>query len=365
MSTPVQFDDDWYLAHNLDVAEAGVDAYGHFQAFGMSEGRTAETYNESYYLSRYADVSEAVVRGDFGAGWEHYIAFGYGEGRDGSGPVYMNGADSADSFSGAAYGTYGVLVKGGFGADSLTGSGAADVLYGNQNTDLIVGAVGNDTLYGGQNDGPAGTDGVLRYGVDTLSGGAGDDLIYGNHGADLLFGGAGDDTLYGGQDADTLSGGDGSDTLYGNLGDDVIYGNGGDDSIDLGFYSDYLAADTVVDIVYGGDGSDTITGGRGSLVYGEDGGDRVELSMYGGGEATLYGGGGADTLSSNSRLFTIHWNDFDPDEGDRIDAPDGIVDIGGVSFDSAAGSLTLVSAASRNSVTVYLNRSDFSEDWLI
>jgi len=358
MTTPDQFDSAWYLAHNLDVAAAGEDAYQHFLAFGLAEGRTTATFNEASYLERYPDVAQAVAQGVFATGWEHFLAFGSGEGRSGAGPVYMNGGDSGDSLTGAGFAD-GVRIKGGYGADSLTGSDAADILYGNRNADLLAGQSGDDTLYGGQNDGPAGDDGVWRSGVDTLSGGGGNDLIYGNHGADSILGGAGNDTIYGGQDADTLSGGDGND---------LVYGNRGDDSINLGNRSDYVAPNVALDIAYGGDGSDTITGGRGSLAYGDDGADFFGLGAIGGGEATLFGGSGADTLSSGGRVFDIYWNDFDPDEGDRI-MVSHIGTVGGtldlLSFDPATGALSFGSTGARVGVTVYLNRSDFSLDWLI
>ncbi len=357
MSTPDQFDSDWYLAHNLDVAAAGVDAYEHFLTFGIAEGRTTATFNEASYLERYPDVTQAVSQGVFATGWEHYIAFGSGEGRSGAGPVYMNGGDSGDSLTGAGFAD-GVRIKGGYGADTLTGSDAADVLYGNRNADLLAGQAGNDTLYGGQNDGPAGDDGVWRSGVDTLSGGGGNDLIYGNHGADSILGGAGNDTIYGGQDADTLSG---------QAGDDVIYGNRGDDLIHLGPGAGAYYLSTPLEIGYGGDGSDTITAGSGSLVYGDAGDDYLSLSSFDGGQSTLFGGSGADTLYSYSRTFAIYWDDFDPDEGDRIQASH-LGDVGTtllVTFEPTTGWLNLFAGGVRSGVNVHLNRSDFSEDWLI
>lgn len=356
MSDPDQFDAQWYLAHNLDVAAAGADPYEHFLAFGLSEHRTTQSYNETSYLDRYSDVADAVAGGQFASGWAHYLAFGYDEGRDGSGPVYVNGAADADALSAVGF-AYGGTVKGWDGADSLTGGDVGDLLYGNRNADLIRGDGGNDTLFGGQNDGPAGEDGVWRAGVDTLSGGSGDDVIYGNHGADLLSGGPGADTLYGGQDADTLSGGDGDDALFGNRGDDLLSGGGGDDLIDLGGRPGQASVpsanlDMGQDTVYGGDGDDTIDGASGGFVYGG------AIGCF------VYGGAGADILRPVIPGSAVHWEDFDPDEGDRI----SLLHIGTaatVVFDADEGSVTFANLAAHASVTVHIGRSDFSEDWLV
>lgn len=347
MATPAQFDGDWYLEHNIDVAQAGIDPYVHFLAFGLSEDRTTQSFNEASYLERYPDVADAVASGGFTSGWAHYLAFGYDEGRDGTGPIYVNGAAGHDALS-TVGAPLGGTVKGWDGSDSLTGGGADDLLYGNRNTDLILGDDGSDTLFGGQNDGPAGDDGVWRSGVDTLSGGAGDDLLYGNHGTDLLAGGQGRDTVYGGQDADTLSGGDGNDWLFGNRGDDLIYGGAGDDLVGIGGRPGQAsipsANDTVgQDTVHGGDGNDTIDGASGTIVH---------------------GGLGADILRPVIPGQALRWEDFDPDEGDRIDRL-YIGTAATVSFDADTGTVTFTSLAQHASVSVYIGRSEFSEDWLL
>lgn len=343
MAAPSQFDETWYLDSNLDVAAAGVDPYEHFLQFGLSEGRTTASYNEASYLGRYADVAEAVADGHFASGWAHFVTFGDAEGRDGSGPVYKNGADTADALTAAGY-PDGATLKGEDGADSLTGGTVGDLLYGNRNADLLIGGAGDDTLFGGQNDGPAGSDGVWREGVDTLSGGAGNDLVYGNHGADLLSGGDGADTLYGGQDADTLSGGAGDDTLFGNRGSDLLYGGNGDDLIDM------RATDAGADSVYGGDGNDTIVGGN--------------ETVFGGAGSTVYGGDGVDILQPVLGGTAVHWEDFDPDEGDRISTV-YIGQAATVIFNEDEGTVNFSNLARHTSVTVYIGRSDFSEDWLV
>lgn len=325
MSTPSQFDPEWYLAHNLDVANAGIDAYEHFYTSGLSEGRSAFSFTESYYLAAFPDVAEAVAFGSFANGWDHYVAVGYSEGRSIHGRMYAQGADGDDHLSIAEASVYtDGLMRGYEGGDSLTGGDGTDVIYGNQGLDLLSGDWGNDTIYGGQNDGPADDEGVLREGADSIHGGGNDDLIYGNHGGDLLSGGLGNDTIYGGQDNDTIYGSaEQSSTSSFDL--DVLYGNKGDDLIAFGDSSSSWRA-----TVIGGEGADTVTLHR------------------------AYNG------SSE-----IDWVDFNPDEGDRIDTGGLTVPTSSLSFSD--GILTY-SATGRSYYiigSIDLHRTDFSNDWLI
>jgi large repetitive protein len=75
------------------------------------------------------------------------------------------------------------LQAGGAGADTLVGTGAADLMSGSDGSDSLSGLAGNDRLLGGA-------------GADTLDGGAG---------RDVLIGGAGDDRLIGGTGADVFA----------------------------------------------------------------------------------------------------------------------------------------------------------------
>ncbi len=105
-----------------------------------------------------------------------------------------------------------VLVLGGSGNDTLTGTTFADVLDGNN---LNVNNADNDILTGGDGD-----DQLLgRAGNDTLNGGNNNDTITGGAGTDSIDGGAGNDTIVytsgaeltagetvdGGADTDTIS----------------------------------------------------------------------------------------------------------------------------------------------------------------
>jgi Ca2+-binding RTX toxin-like protein len=92
-----------------------------------------------------------------------------------------------------------VIMHGGWGNDTLTGSPFDDTLHGGHGNDTMNGGGGNDSLFGGEDD-------------DTLNGDAGDDLLNGSRGDDTLNGGDDDDSLLGGQGDDTLDGGADTDT---------------------------------------------------------------------------------------------------------------------------------------------------------
>ncbi|MEU5689641.1 calcium-binding protein [Streptomyces venezuelae] len=74
---------------------------------------------------------------------------------------------------------------GGPGNDSLTGTGEANNLHGEDGNDVLHGQAGADVLYGGK-------------GNDKLYGEAGNDTLWGNSGDDILWGGTGTDKLSGG-----------------------------------------------------------------------------------------------------------------------------------------------------------------------
>lgn len=87
-----------------------------------------------------------------------------------------------------------VVVFGGAGIDTITGSPYADTLAGADGEDTLSGGAGNDTISGGRH-------------MDTINGNDGNDTLYGNTGNDFLYGNAGDDTLFGGYGKDELRGG--------------------------------------------------------------------------------------------------------------------------------------------------------------
>ncbi|HEY0027074.1 MAG TPA: M10 family metallopeptidase C-terminal domain-containing protein [Allosphingosinicella sp.] len=136
-----------------------------------------------------------------------------------------------------------VLILGGSGNDTLTGTAGADMIDGN-NSPSAPNAADTDTLNGGAGD-------------DQLFGRGGTDTLNGGDGVDMLDGGEGNDMLNGGEGIDTLLGGNGNDTLAGDAGDDVMTGGAGDDTYIVADVGDSL---TELD----GEGTDTVKTALGS-----------------------------------------------------------------------------------------------------
>lgn len=117
------------------------------------------------------------------------------------------------------------------GIENLIGSGAGDVLTGDDAVNILIGHGGGDTLTGGE-------------GGDTLRGGKGFDTLIGNRGADTLDGGLGNDKMFGGL---------GQDTFLFSAGSDKIDGGGHYDVAEFG------GAKADFDVVNEGDGAWTVT----------------------------------------------------------------------------------------------------------
>lgn len=72
-----EFDADFYLAANKDVADAGADPFAHFMMFGAREGRDPRPdFSVRRYLDLHVDVREAGVNA-----FVHWIGAGRAEGR--------------------------------------------------------------------------------------------------------------------------------------------------------------------------------------------------------------------------------------------------------------------------------------------
>ena len=82
------FSQNWYLYKYPDVANSVYkdDSYIHYVKYGKSEGRLPippipKEYNEGEYLELNPDVAQAVARGEYTSGIEHYLMFGFNEDR--------------------------------------------------------------------------------------------------------------------------------------------------------------------------------------------------------------------------------------------------------------------------------------------
>ena len=85
------FDEAWYLTTYEDVADAVsqkkiASARDHYLQYGYFEGRvpTAKGFDAAYYAKQHADVVKALKGSDPKQLLRHFIDFGYAEGRQGS-----------------------------------------------------------------------------------------------------------------------------------------------------------------------------------------------------------------------------------------------------------------------------------------
>ncbi|NRR32214.1 hypothetical protein HSX11_18730 [Oxalobacteraceae bacterium] len=259
------------------------------------------------------DVNDVLLEGD-----------GPNSGHD---TVHFNASAAGKTYVLGANVEYG-YVDGGL-ANSLSGNGANNELYGNSAANTLIGASGNDSLYG-------------NGGGDRLVGGSGDDVYFANNGDTVVenagegtdvvvtssatftltanveglfaYGGANfsgtgnslDNGIQGSSGNDTLNGGAGADTLLGGYGDDLyIVDNVGDvlteadghDSAQIQFASagqSYTLAAGIEDGKLLGALSATLIGNDdANLLTGNDGANRLEGGI---GADTLVGGKGIDTL---------------------------------------------------------------------
>lgn len=146
-----------------------------------------------------------------------------------------------------------MVMQGTAGADTLAAFSFGSLLHGLAGDDTVVGHAGHDQLFGDDGDDVLSGAG----GEDVLDGGGGDDTLSGDAGADLLSGGDGNDVLSGGSGNDVLEGGAGNDSLSGDAGNDSLVGNDGDDTLISGDGDDELRGGVGVDSLQGGAGDDT------------------------------------------------------------------------------------------------------------
>src|SRR4051794_32618805 len=75
---PADFDPEYYLMANPDVAAAGVDPYQHYLQYGWREGRNPSAkFDTVYYLLHNPDVAAAAGLDPLA----YYLQFGHTEAR--------------------------------------------------------------------------------------------------------------------------------------------------------------------------------------------------------------------------------------------------------------------------------------------
>jgi Ca2+-binding RTX toxin-like protein len=266
-------------------------------------------------------------------------------------------------------------VEAGPGNDTVTGDGAANVLFGGAGNDIIAGGGGADKIDGDAGDdtvnyddaggvtvnlftrtgGPAGAVDDLTSieavstgpGPDTVTGtdaperfalGAGDDVLDAGFGNDIADGGDGDDLLRGGRGTDQLTGGPGTDTVTYDertsgepvtvkLGAPGNGGTGAENDVLAGIENaigtagpDILTGDAFANRLTGGAGTDTIDGGAGNdTLLGS--GDR-DIIDGGPGNDALFGESGDDTLKAFDTVQDTVDCGESPDDDAQLDPID-------------------------------------------
>ncbi|WP_137180574.1 hypothetical protein [Roseomonas sp. AR75] len=232
---------------------------------------------EEFYKYWYTWVADSTVVEDDLLWTQVYGTFAMGDGND----TITNaiGGPGVTSLSGYFLGGPGddlittqdptyfntAFIYGGSGADTIGGTDADDLLYGDEvdyfslwpttsgftpaiyvlsslgGADSIDGGFGSDTLVGG-----GGNDTLTGGGDnDSITSDSGDSQLLGGDGADTLVGGIGNDFLYGGPRGagflDVLSGGGGADVFM------LSYTDGNDTNSSSGaeFWTGYFAANAV------------------------------------------------------------------------------------------------------------------------
>jgi Ca2+-binding RTX toxin-like protein len=313
-----------------------------------------------------------TIRGDIGnddisgSGGDDNLSGGDGNDaiNGGSGNDTLNGDAGNDTIQG---GSGNDTASGGAGDDDINGGSGNDTLNGNAGNDLIDGGSGQDTMRGGTGndvylvddagdraieEAGQGLDEVqstvsfaLEANVENLTllgtanidgtGNDSDNTILGNSGRNRLDGGAGDDVLDGGAGADDLFGGLGNDTyIIDDVGDSFTEDPGGGIDTVISPFSQILSDEIENLILTGsnnlngtGNASDnTILGNTGNnIIQGEGGSDYLDGragadTMIGGDGNDTYvvdntgdvvtenAGGGADTVLSSLKFYTLTAN---------------------------------------------------------
>ncbi|MFZ5964872.1 hypothetical protein ACOXXX_18160 [Thalassococcus sp. BH17M4-6] len=219
--------------------------------------------------------------------------------RGGAGADSLSGGNWDDTIDGGAGND---TLRGGAGNDGIKGRGGNDMIYGGPGDDRLPGEAGNDRIYGAEGNDRLGG----GPGHDLMVGGDGNDRGGGGDGNDTLQGDAGDDIFSGGAGTDLVEGGDGNDRLAGSWGDDSVNGDAGDDTMGGGAGNDFMRGGPGDDVIGAGEHHDTVRGGPGDdFIGGGAGNDYLRGNE---GDDTLNGGYGNDTLSGGTGSDTFVFN---------------------------------------------------------
>ncbi|HNH34933.1 MAG TPA: calcium-binding protein, partial [Rhodocyclaceae bacterium] len=355
------------VIENVTLGASAVDAKGNALANVIRGNAGANVLtggdgNDTYYV----DLKDTVVETATAAAGVDTVVLDVGASNAGL-PVIM--LDMATRYANVEN-----LTLSGTGNYGVNGTGAANVLIGNDGDNLLNGLAGADDMRGGKgNDGyqvdnaadkvtenpGEGIDTVYSQVSYTLGGnlenlwltGAGalsgtgnalDNTIRGTSAANVLNGNDGNDNLYGYGGNDSLAGGNGNDLLDGGLGNDTLVGGIGDDTYVI------WGPATISEIA--GQGNDTIVvnGGTGfatnasPYVLGAALSVEVVSAVPGNAAIGLTGNAGDNTLignAGNNQLTGGGGNDvFDGNAG-GVDTMIGGTGSDNFRFDTVANSL--------------------------
>ncbi|MEY8837814.1 M10 family metallopeptidase C-terminal domain-containing protein [Cribrihabitans sp. XS_ASV171] len=266
----------------------------------------------------------------------------------GQGNDTLDGGTGSDDVFGQAGDDRILLVSGGIWVDELTDGGAGNDTLVVQNLsfghsfDLDTG--GSSSL--GTHTGFENFEGITNTGNAVIGGTAGANLIETGSGNDSIDGLAGNDTIDGGGGNDTIDGGANDDDLDGGAGarDVVSYASApGAVTVSIGTDGNGSASgaagnDTLADfeVIEGSASGDDLTllrgafssGGGGGGIFGRGGNDLLTIATFDGGDTTVEGGAGNDTIKASAGFFV-----GDVDGGDDFDTFDASAQANGMNID--------------------------------
>ncbi len=313
--------DDLYIVGTGDILNdsGGVDTVQSTVSWTLAAGFENLTFTGTAVTSGSGNNLNNVITGSAGNNWLRGL-----EGNDTINAGAGNDTIQMSNGSGTSYGSD--VINGGDGVDTLDyGSAARTAVF----IDLAAGAAS------GGGTGGAGSATVSN--VENANGSAFNDVITGSAAANFLFGFDGNDTLDGGAGNDRLEGGAGSDryvfTAIGSANADTITGfaSGADkivlDGLSLGTDGNFTAGDSRFAFNSAQDSNDRIIYNTtsGQLWYDADGSgsgtaqliatlqaapslaatDIVAQNSTGGGSATIFGTEGNDSLVGTAGSDTI------------------------------------------------------------
>ena len=213
-------------------------------------------YGSGTQVFQWLEENSVNLKGDY-AGWTHadtvdYMLrhaeeLGYETRVDDNGEFYLVTADGTvlDMDGKEATVELDSLTGRGGGNDTIIGSQADDVIYGQEGNDLLVGDAPSESGEGSTVDSIEGTTvaSIKEMSSDVLDAfiqsveGTDDD------GNDQLFGGVGNDVLLGMGGDDYLDGGAGEDAIFGGAGNDIIVYDKADYLVSGGSGIDFMVSD--------------------------------------------------------------------------------------------------------------------------